>query len=473
MVKEYDYHAPNEALPRCQKCVKYEYDSECPDKLTKFDGNEIEYDSIGCPTKYKGENYEWKNGKLSKIHRSTFYSGDEHYATRTFTYDGYGRRTQVQFVSGVNFAGANAVSNYSKSSTHNYNYDNSGRLIRESYTATDFSGTVHETRELVYLYDESGMIGVMLNSQPYYYHRNLQGDVIAIYDANGNKQVEYAYDAWGNCEVVYADNDKIAYANPIRYRGYYYDKDTKLYYLNARYYSPEWRRFISPDAAEYVDPETPNGLNLYAYCYNDPVNYADTSGHFVITLSAILWAAAIGGVLGAASGAIYGGLTAVANDQDVWEGVGIGALTGGFMGAGAGVASLFIAPIIVGESVAIATAAGGMAVSTGASLTIGIGIGFGTGVFGGASSDMLTQIANNGKISDWGSTSVSALQWGVINTTSAFLGALGGPLSNLESGFVTGVFNNVTGIIGLAIDVIRGVSNKRKNLGYLSYSYGY
>ena len=301
LVKEYDYHAPNEALPRCQKCVKYEYDSECPDKLTKFDGNEIEYDSIGCPTKYKGENYEWKNGKLSKIHRSTFYSGDEHYATRTFTYDGYGRRTQVQFVSGVNFAGANAVYNYSKSSTHNYNYDNSGRLIRESYTATDFSGTVHETRELVYLYDESGIIGAMYSYngsalQPYYYHRNLQGDVIAIYDANGEKHAEYAYDAWGNCEVVYADNDKIAYANPIRYRGYYYDKDTKLYYLNARYYSPEWRRFISPDAAEYIDPETPNGLNLYCYCNNDPVNYADPSGHSIIL--AILIGALVGATIG-------------------------------------------------------------------------------------------------------------------------------------------------------------------------------
>lgn len=52
-----------------------------------------------------------------------------------------------------------------------------------------------------------------------------------------------------------------------------------MYYLNARYYNPEWRRFISPDAAEYIDPETPNGLNLYAYCNNDPVNYADPSGH--------------------------------------------------------------------------------------------------------------------------------------------------------------------------------------------------
>ena len=69
---------------------------------------------------------------------------------------------------------------------------------------------------------------------------------------------------------------QLAIANPIRYRGYYYGQDTGLYYLNARYYSPELRRFISPDDTAYLDPENANGLNLYAYCYNDPVNYADT-----------------------------------------------------------------------------------------------------------------------------------------------------------------------------------------------------
>ena len=71
----------------------------------------------------------------------------------------------------------------------------------------------------------------------------------------------------------------LAKANPIRYRGYYFDQDTGLYYLNARYYSPELRRFISPDDTAYLDPKNANGLNLYAYCYNDPVNYADPSGH--------------------------------------------------------------------------------------------------------------------------------------------------------------------------------------------------
>ena len=98
--------------------------------------------------------------------------------------------------------------------------------------------------------------------------------------------VKYSYDAYGNCTRGYTTNNDLADSNPIRYRGYYFDVDTGLYYLNARYYNPQWRRFISPDDTAYLDPETPNGLNLYAYCYNDPVNYADPSGHS-ITLALI------------------------------------------------------------------------------------------------------------------------------------------------------------------------------------------
>ena len=180
--------------------------------------------------------------------------------------------------------------NCSHSNTHPYTYDNSGRLIREYLTEYDTQAN-KTTREFIYLYDETGMIGVMCNSIVYYYLRNLQGDVIAIYDASGEKKVEYAYDAWGNCTIVYAEDLAFANANPIRYRGYYFDRETGLYYLNARYYSPEWRRFISPDDTEYLDPETPNGLNLYAYCGNDPVNYADPSGHSVILISLIIGAA--------------------------------------------------------------------------------------------------------------------------------------------------------------------------------------
>ena len=87
----------------------------------------------------------------------------------------------------------------------------------------------------------------------------------------------------------------MANANPIRYRGYYYDDDTGLYYCNARYYSPKWRRFISPDDTAYLDSDSPNGLNLYCYCNNDPVNYADPSGNGAIA-TLLLTALLVGGL---------------------------------------------------------------------------------------------------------------------------------------------------------------------------------
>ena len=75
--------------------------------------------------------------------------------------------------------------------------------------------------------------------------------MIAIVDNRGNTVVKYAYDAFGNCTCLYSANSDLAESNPIRYRSYYFDADTGLYYLNARYYNPQWRRFISPDDTAY------------------------------------------------------------------------------------------------------------------------------------------------------------------------------------------------------------------------------
>ena len=79
--------------------------------------------------------------------------------------------------------------------------------------------------------------------------------------------------------MIYGASTDLAKSNPIRYRGYYYDRETGLYYLNARYYNPQWRRFISPDSTAYIATKTFNGLNLYCYCGNEPINRFDRTGH--------------------------------------------------------------------------------------------------------------------------------------------------------------------------------------------------
>ena len=151
-----------------------------------------------------------------------------------------------------------------------------------------------------------------------------------MYDENGVQKVRYAYDAWGNCTIVTGAGLDIAKTNPIRYRGCYYDRETGLYYCNARYYSPKWRRFISPDDTAYLDPNTINGLNLYCYCGNDPVNYADPSGNmpkWLGTTLKILAGVAI--IAGCIVGSIFtGGMLSV-----VLAGAAIGATAGG-IGAG-------------------------------------------------------------------------------------------------------------------------------------------
>ena len=132
----------------------------------------------------------------------------------------------------------------------------------------------------------------------------------------------YAYDAWGNCTIVFSSNNTLANDNPIRYRGYYLDIENNFYYLNSRYYSPELRRFISPDDTAYLDPESVNGLNLYCYCGNDPVNYCDPSGHMAE------WAINLLSGLGIIVGTVLftGAIVASAGSVGALVGVGVAAI---------------------------------------------------------------------------------------------------------------------------------------------------
>jgi RHS repeat-associated protein len=132
---------------------------------------------------------------------------------------------------------------------------------------------------IAWSYDSNGkMLGFTLNGVPYFYLRNLQGDVVGVYDANGVVRARYEYDAWGKIVDFWQDDGyNVGEANPIRYRGYYWDAETGYYYCQSRYYNPQWCRWISADVFMDTDDGI-MGTNMYAYCLNDPVNMIDTSG---------------------------------------------------------------------------------------------------------------------------------------------------------------------------------------------------
>ncbi len=141
---------------------------------------------------------------------------------------------------------------------------------------------------MYFQYDNSGTpLGFVYNETQYFYVTNQMGDVLGITDANGTLLAQYAYDDWGTLLAIdTADEDgatayrEIAEANPLRYRGYYFDSETGYYYLQSRYYDPEICRFINADVPEIakVSKEIDNGINVFAYCNNNAVNHADCTG---------------------------------------------------------------------------------------------------------------------------------------------------------------------------------------------------
>ncbi len=112
-------------------------------------------------------------------------------------------------------------------------------------------------------------------------------------NTSGVKVVEYTYDAWGNpLTVTGSMATTLGQYNPLRYRGYVYDVDTGLYYLQSRYYNPKIGRFINADGLVSTGQGV-LGNNMFAYCGNNPVNYVDPTGQWLewlIPLIALLLA---------------------------------------------------------------------------------------------------------------------------------------------------------------------------------------
>ena len=266
----------------------YEFDTGWDDRLISYDGMQISYDEIGNPYHivtytYSDGNeiweeygYEciWNGRQLMGRRYYNDYCGDvwyEDYYDLSFEYNADGIRTS-KTAYGIE-----------------YKYLlNGSQIIGETWTEY---GTEYL---LLYIYDENGSpMGIKYRTEAYaagvfdyfFFEKNLQGDIVAVYNAEGEKIGSYIYDAWGNFTVstvsgnTSLENSIVNSYNPFRYRGYYYDRDLGWYYLQTRYYNPQWGRFVNADG--YVSTGTGMlGYNMFAYCNNNPVMNVDPTGDF-------------------------------------------------------------------------------------------------------------------------------------------------------------------------------------------------
>ena len=122
-------------------------------------------------------------------------------------------------------------------------------------------------------------MGFTYKDAAYYYTKNAQGDVTGIVDSDLSTVVEYSYDAWGKLlTTTDSKADTIGKLNPFLYRGYYYDAETGLYYLNSRYYDAQMGRFLNTDGELNLGSSLTD-TDLFTYCGNNAVNRVDFTGH--------------------------------------------------------------------------------------------------------------------------------------------------------------------------------------------------
>ena len=246
--------------------INYIYgNSAWGDELTSYNGESIVYDAIGNPTTYRGWGMTWQGRQLATAEKGG--------KTLNYTYDSEGIRTSKS--DGTN--------------TTKYLLNGTQILAQKTGSTT-----------LSFFYDQQGNRVGMADGKNnfYYYIYNVQGDVIALADAStGKLVVTYTYDAWGKLmELKDTTANSVGTQNPFRYRGYYYDAETGLYYLQSRYYDPEVGRFINADGQLN---EGVLGYNMFAYCENNPVMRDDPTGHF---WGVLLGVALVVGIVASLSG---------------------------------------------------------------------------------------------------------------------------------------------------------------------------
>jgi RHS repeat-associated protein len=273
-IKTYAYQIVS-GKPQSEKRLYYQ--NTWKDQLTKIEYyvfnvlsyyQTLSYDDSGnvisltdSRTSNEDKSYEWEGRQLVNY--------TDYFNELTFKYNDQGIRTQK-------------ISN--DTITTNYILDGDRVLVENRSNGIT----------LYFTYDVDGsLLSMNYNGNEYFYITNAQGDIIEMVNIYGNSVVKYKYDAWGN--IISQTGGNLADINPYRYRGYRYDVETGLYYLQSRYYDPTIGRFISADGliGEIGSLQT---HNMYAYCVNNPVMMVDPNGNFAwLIFAAIILFTPVGG----------------------------------------------------------------------------------------------------------------------------------------------------------------------------------
>ena len=290
-----EYAYTTGSLGAAVRTVNYGYgDASWSDLLTSIGGQSLTADEIGNLLSDGTWTYTWQHGRqlagMSKTGTNIAYG-----------YDSDGKRI-TKTVNGT---------------TYNYHY-----LGDQLVELTWGSNKLHFT------YDSTGPLSVNCNGTEYFYVKNAQGDVTGLVNASGTRVVTYTYDAWGNLlSTTGTMATTLGEQNPLRYRGYVYDTETGLYYLQSRYYNPTWGRFINADDTALLLSSPGKAhwdKNVFAYCDNNPLNRVDEDGE--------CWDIIIGGIVGG----IVSGASSIVNDAIMGRETTVGSV---LMSVGAGFAA--------------------------------------------------------------------------------------------------------------------------------------
>ena len=381
-----------------------------PDLLTSVTANGTTKDVL-----YEGQSQT--SDLPSSGNPITYYNGKDY----TFTWT-KGRQLASATVDGKQVSYTYDMSGVRTSKTVNgttYNYTTlSGKVMRQTWG----------NKSLEFVYDDGNQPFAMIyndgsTSTLYYYVLNAQGDVIALLNANGTLAASYNYGAWGNYSVHDKDGKKttdatfIGHINPLRYRGYYYDRETRLYYLQSRYYDFANCRFINADTFATTDANGFLSANMFAYCENNPIMRVDPDGSSPLSLvintlvgagvsvaSAAINANIAGSpistgdlIKAAAVGAVSGFLSSVSPVQDMTAAFGatVSAVVtfAGAMNSGSSIGEAALSSVVAATSTYVSSKLGASAFGS----AVGKSVDVGKGIIGLYTSASMEGLASSGR----------------------------------------------------------------------------